>query len=98
MSFGPRGQILDETLSRFTYVLDSLAVAHKVTFLVQYLSGGARELQPESPQTSNGLPRVFPESEVAESRHRRACLFRSSFPGYRSVVVASLTFALDMIT
>lgn len=34
ISFGPRGPIEYDTLSRFTYVLDSLAVAHKVTFFV----------------------------------------------------------------
>jgi len=32
LSFGPRGPILDDTISRFTYVLDTLAVTHKVTF------------------------------------------------------------------
>jgi hypothetical protein len=40
LSFGPRGQILDDTLSRFTYVLDSLAVAHKVTFVVAVGNNG----------------------------------------------------------
>jgi hypothetical protein len=34
LSFGPRGPILDDTVSRFTHVLDTLAVAHKVTFVV----------------------------------------------------------------
>jgi hypothetical protein len=34
LSFGPRGPILDDTISRFTYSLDALAAAHKVTFLV----------------------------------------------------------------
>jgi hypothetical protein len=34
LSFGPTGPIEDDTLSRFTYVLDSLAVTHKVTFFV----------------------------------------------------------------
>ena len=34
VSFGPRGPILDDRISRFTYVLDNLAVAHKVTFIV----------------------------------------------------------------
>jgi hypothetical protein len=34
LSFGPREPILDDDLSRFTYVLDTLAVTHKVTFLV----------------------------------------------------------------
>ncbi len=34
LSFGPEGPIDDDPVSRFTYVLDSLAVAHKVTFCV----------------------------------------------------------------
>ena len=34
LSFGPRGPIEDDALSRFTYVLDELAVRHKVTFFV----------------------------------------------------------------
>jgi hypothetical protein len=34
LSFGPRGPIKDDTISRFTYVLDSLAFTHKVTFYV----------------------------------------------------------------
>jgi len=34
LSFGPRGPIRDDTISRFTYVLDSLAYTHKVTFFV----------------------------------------------------------------
>ena len=34
ISFGPRGPILDDTISRFTFALDSLAVTHKVTFCV----------------------------------------------------------------
>ena len=34
VNFGPRGPILDDILSRFTYVLDSLAVSQKVTFVV----------------------------------------------------------------
>ena len=34
LSFGPRGPITDDPVSRFTYVLDSLALAHKVTFCV----------------------------------------------------------------
>src|SRR5206468_5491868 len=40
LSFGPRGPILDDTISRFTYALDSLAAAHKVTFLVAVANGG----------------------------------------------------------
>lgn len=34
VSFGPRGPIEEDTLSRFTYVLDTLATTHKVTFCV----------------------------------------------------------------
>ena len=34
ISFGPRGPIADDSLSRFTYVLDSLAANHKVAFFV----------------------------------------------------------------
>ncbi len=34
ISFGPRGPIEDDTLSRFTYALDTLAETHKVTFCV----------------------------------------------------------------
>lgn len=34
VSFGPKGPILDDTISRFTFTLDALAVAHKVAFVV----------------------------------------------------------------
>lgn len=34
ISFGPRGPILDDRISRFTFVLDDLAHKHKVTFCV----------------------------------------------------------------
>jgi hypothetical protein len=34
LSFGPRGPIEDDPISRFTYVLDSLAYTHKVAFFV----------------------------------------------------------------
>lgn len=34
LSFGPRGPIYDDSISRFTYALDSLSVAHKVIFFV----------------------------------------------------------------
>lgn len=34
LSFGPRGPIRDDSISRFTYVLDTLAVTHKVGFFV----------------------------------------------------------------
>jgi hypothetical protein len=34
ISFGPRGPIADDMISRFTYALDLLAMTHKVTFCV----------------------------------------------------------------
>jgi Subtilase family len=34
ISFGPRGPICEDTISRFTYSLDTLAASHKVTFFV----------------------------------------------------------------
>jgi hypothetical protein len=34
VSFGPRGGMLDDVISRFTYALDKLALVHKVTFCV----------------------------------------------------------------
>lgn len=34
LSLGPRGPILDDTISRFTYALDALAVAHKAGICV----------------------------------------------------------------
>lgn len=34
ISFGPRGPITDDSISRFTYALDMLAVDHKVSFCV----------------------------------------------------------------
>jgi hypothetical protein len=34
LSFGPRGPIYDDSISRFTYALDFLSVAHKVVFFV----------------------------------------------------------------
>src|SRR5262249_19175005 len=41
VSFGPRGPILDDTISRFTFVLDTLSVAHKVAFVVAVGNDGA---------------------------------------------------------
>jgi hypothetical protein len=41
LSFGPRGPILDDTVSRFTFALDSLSVAHKVAFVVAVGNDGA---------------------------------------------------------
>jgi hypothetical protein len=34
ISFGPCGPILDDSISRFTYALDQLAIAHRVLFFV----------------------------------------------------------------
>ena len=34
VSFGPRGPVLDDSISRFTYALDELSVAHKTGFAV----------------------------------------------------------------
>ena len=34
VSFGPRGEMQDDAISRFTYALDTLALTHKVTFCV----------------------------------------------------------------
>ncbi|MDB5389040.1 MAG: hypothetical protein JWM11_4686 [Planctomycetaceae bacterium] len=41
ISFGPRGPIADDTISRFTYVLDSLAHTHKVAFFVAVGNDGS---------------------------------------------------------
>jgi hypothetical protein len=41
VSFGPRGPILDDTISRFTFALDTLSVAHKVLFVVAVGNDGA---------------------------------------------------------
>lgn len=41
ISFGPRGPILEDSLSRFTYALDLLAYQHKVTFYVAVGNDGA---------------------------------------------------------
>ena len=43
LSFGPRGPIEYDTISRFTYVLDSLAIAHKATFFVAVGNDGQVE-------------------------------------------------------
>jgi hypothetical protein len=45
LSFGPKGEILDDAISRFTHALDRLAVAHKVTFCVAVGNDGSK---PES--------------------------------------------------
>ncbi len=41
VSFGPRGPILDDMISRFTFALDLLAGAHKVAFCVAVGNDGA---------------------------------------------------------
>ncbi|MGC3990844.1 MAG: S8 family peptidase [Chthoniobacteraceae bacterium] len=41
VSFGPRGPILDDMISRFTFSLDLLAVTHKVAFCVAVGNDGA---------------------------------------------------------
>ena len=41
VSFGPRGPILDDMISRFTFALDLLAVGHKVAFCVAVGNDGA---------------------------------------------------------
>src|SRR5262249_26776980 len=41
ISFGPKGPILDDTISRFTFALDLLAAAQKVTFCVAVGNDGA---------------------------------------------------------
>jgi hypothetical protein len=41
LSFGPRGPILDDTISRFTFALDLLASRHKVSFVVAVGNDGA---------------------------------------------------------
>lgn len=41
LSFGPRGPILDDMISRFTFALDLLAVGHKVAFCVAVGNDGA---------------------------------------------------------
>jgi hypothetical protein len=40
ISFGPRGPIMDDSISRFTYALDTLAVDHKVGFCVKVGNDG----------------------------------------------------------
>ena len=41
VSFGPRGPILDDMISRFTFALDLLAVGHKIAFCVAVGNDGA---------------------------------------------------------
>jgi hypothetical protein len=43
VSFGPRGPIWDDTISRFTFALDSLAASHKVGFCVAVGNDGHQD-------------------------------------------------------
>lgn len=59
VSLGPRGPILDDTVSRFTYALDLLAIRHDVTFVVAVgndgeLNGGEARVQAPA-DMANGL-------------------------------------------
>jgi hypothetical protein len=56
ISFGPRGPILDDSISRFTYALDLLAVNHKVTFCVAVGNDG---------DAGPGLSRIQSPSDLA---------------------------------
>ena len=56
VSFGPRGPILDDTISRFTYALDSLAATHKVAFFVAVGNDG---------EAGAGLDRIQAPSDLA---------------------------------
>lgn len=56
ISFGPRGPILDDSISRFTYALDYLAVNHKVTFCVAVGNDG---------DAGPGLCRIQAPSDIA---------------------------------
>lgn len=56
ISFGPRGPILDDSISRFTYVLDRLAVAHKVAFCVAVGNDG---------DAGDGMNRIQAPSDLA---------------------------------
>jgi hypothetical protein len=55
LSFGPRGAILEDAISRFTYVLDSLAAKHKVTFFVAVGNDG---------EAGTGLDRIQAPSDL----------------------------------
>jgi hypothetical protein len=55
ISFGPRGPILDDEISRFTYALDSLATANKVTFCVAVGNDG---------EAGPGLDRIQAPSDI----------------------------------
>jgi hypothetical protein len=49
ISFGPRGPICEDAISRFTYALDTLATSHKVTFFVAVGNDG---------EAGSGLDRI----------------------------------------
>ncbi len=55
VSFGPRGPILDDSISRFTFALDTLAVAHKVTFCVAVGNDG---------EAGDGMNRIQAPSDL----------------------------------
>lgn len=55
VSFGPRGSILDDTISRFTFALDSLATTHKSTFCVAVGNDG---------EAGSGLDRIQAPSDL----------------------------------
>jgi hypothetical protein len=55
VSFGPRGPILDDTISRFTYALDSLAATHKSTFCVAVGNDG---------EAGDGMDRIQSPSDL----------------------------------
>lgn len=56
LSFGPRGPILDDKISRFTYALDTLAAKHDVTFCVAVGNDG---------QNGHGCDRIQAPSDIA---------------------------------
>ncbi len=55
VSFGPRGPILDDMISRFTFALDLLAARHKVTFCVAVGNDGEEQ---------NGMNRIQAPSDL----------------------------------
>ena len=55
LSFGPRGPILDDTISRFTYALDTLAATHKVAFFAAVGNDGEAGMGLDRIQTPSDL-------------------------------------------
>jgi|GEM_PF-471903 len=70
ISFGPRGPILDDSISRFTYSLDLLAVNHKVTFCVAVGNDG---------DAGPGLSRIQSPSDLANGLGVGAYSVRKGF-------------------